>query len=225
MRSSQVHGKRLQRCLLAVFVVFLLLLVWGVPCAPPQVPSEPSLPSEPPPAPPESLPPAPPVSPTPQPGAWSADGVISSGEYTNVNTYGDYEINWSGDEEYIYIGLKVKTIGWVAFGIQPGTLMKHADMVLGLVSDDKTTVYDQFSTGDFGPHPPDTELGGTNDILEFGGKEAGGYSTIEFKRALNTGDQYDHQLLKGVKKIIWAYGSDDQSKIKHVSRGYGELVL
>jgi len=225
MRSSQVHGKRLQRCLLTVFVVLLLLLVWGVACAPPQVPSEPSLPSEPPLAPPESLPPAPPVSPAPQPGAWSADGVISSGEYTNVNTYGDYEINWSGDEEYIYIGLKVKTIGWVAFGIQPGTLMKEADMVLGFVSDDKTTVYDQFSTGDFGPHPPDTELGGTNDILEFGGKEAGGYSTIEFKRALNTGDQYDHQLLKGVNKIIWAYGSDDQSKIKHVSRGYGELVL
>jgi hypothetical protein len=172
------------------------------------------------------LPQTPPVSSVPQPVAWSADGVISSsGEYTNINTYGDYEINWTSDEKYIYIGLKVKTSGWVALGIQPGLMMKDADIILGDISDGKVAVYDQFSTGNFGPHLSDTELGGINDILEFGGTETGGYTTIEFKRALDTGDEYDHPLLKGVNKIIWAYGSDDQSKIKHVSRGYGELDL
>jgi hypothetical protein len=220
MSSKQVYYNRLPMCLLTIFIVLLLLFVLGVACSPPQLPSEPS------PAPPsESLPQTTPVSSAPQPIAWSADGVISSGEYTNINTYGDYEINWTSDEKYIYIGLKVKTSGWVALGIQPGTLMKNADMVLGFVSDNKTTVYDQFSTGDFGPHLSDTELGGTNDILDFGGQEVGGYTIIEFKRALDTGDKYDHPLLKGVNTIIWAYGSDDQSKIKHVSRGYGELDL
>jgi hypothetical protein len=223
--SCQVHGSRLRSCLLAVFVVLLLLFVWGAACSPPQVPSEPSIPSEPPPSPPASLPQPPPVSSSPQPIAWSADGVVSSGEYTNINTYGDYEINWTSDEKYVYIGLKVKTNGWVALGIQPGLMMNNADIVLGDVSDGKVAVYDQFSTGNFGPHVSDTELGGTNDILEFGGTEVGGYTTIEFKRALDTGDKYDHPLLKGVNKIIWAYGSDDQSKIKHVSRGYGELDL
>jgi len=103
--------------------------------------------------------------------------------------------------------------------------MKNADMVLGSVEDGEATVYDQFSTGDFGPHKADTELGGTDDILEFGGKEAGGYTIIEFKRALNTGDKYDHPLSKGANKIIWSYGSDDKSTIKHVNRGYGELDL
>ena len=29
---------------------------------------------------------------------------------------------------------------------------------------------DMFSTGDFGPHPPDVELGGKDDILLFGGR-------------------------------------------------------
>jgi hypothetical protein len=225
MNYRHTHLSRLPRCLLTVFVLFSLLFVWGAACSAPQVPSEPPVSSEPPPVPPASLQQTPPVSSAPQPIAWAADGVVSSGEYTNVNTYGDYEINWRSDEKNIYIGLKVKTSGWVALGIQPGLMMKNADIVLGYVNDGKTNISDQYSTGNFGPHQPDTELGGNNDILDFGGQEVGGYTTIEFKRALDTGDQYDHPLLKGVNKIIWAYGSDDQSKIKHVSRGYGELDL
>jgi len=215
MSSSRAYGDRLQMYLLADFVVLLLLFILGAACSQPQVPSEP----------PPASPQTPPGSSAPQPTEWSADGIITDGEYTKVNTYGDYEISWASDEEYIYVGLKVKTTGWVAVGIQPGSLMKNADMVLGSVEDGEAAVYDHFSTGNFGPHLPDTELGGTDDILEFGGEEAAAYTTIEFKRALNTGDKYDHPLLKGVNKIIWSYGSDDKSTIKHVNRGYGELDL
>jgi hypothetical protein len=219
MSSSQAHGDRLQRYLLTGFVVLSLLFVLGAACSPPQVPSEPS------PTPPSASSQTPPISSTPQPAEWSADGVIGAGEYSNVNTYGDYEIHWTSDGNYIYIGMKAKTSGWLAVGTQPGTTMKDADMVLGFVSDGKATVYDLFCTGDFGPHPPDTELGGTNDILEFGGKEMGGYTTIEFKRLLDTGDKYDRPFSVGTNKIIWSYGSDDQSTIKHVNRGYGEIDL
>jgi hypothetical protein len=86
-------------------------------------------------------------------------------------------------------------------------------------------VYDLFSTGDFGPHPPDIEQGGVNNILEFGGKEEGGYTTIEFKRALDTGDRYDRAFVRGSNKIIWSYGSSDSLAMKHINRGYGELEL
>ncbi len=215
MSSSQAHGDRLLRCLLTGFVVLLLLFVLGAACSPPQVPSEP----------PPASPQTPPISSAPQPAEWSADGIISDGEYTKVAAYGDYEIHWTSDGNYIYIGMKAKTSGWLAVGTQPGTTMKDADMVLGFVSDGKATVYDLYSTGDFGPHPPDTELGGTNDILEFGGKEMGGYTTIEFKRLLDTGDKYDRPFSVGSNKIIWSYGSDDQLTIKHVNRGIGELDL
>jgi hypothetical protein len=219
MSSSQAHSDRLQRCILSGFVVLLLLFVFGAACSPPQVPSEP----------PPTSPPASPQTPsTPsatQPAEWSADGVISAGEYTKANTFGDYEINWASDEEYIYIGLKVRTTGWVAVGTQPGATMKDADMVLGFVNDGKATVYDLYSTGDFGPHPPDTELGGTDDIIEFGGKEMDGYTTIEFKRLLDTGDKYDRPFSVGTNQIIWSYGSDDQPTTKHVNRGIGELDL
>ena len=109
--------------------------------------------------------------------------------------------------------------------VQPGSQMKDADMVFGFVKDGETTVYDLFSTGSFGPHPPDTELGGTHDILEYGGKEEGGFTTIEFKRALDTGDEYDNPLFPGMNKIIWSYGSSDSLAIKHSTRGYGEINL
>jgi len=204
---------------LAVFSVGLVILVTA--CTP-QVPaSQPSVPQ--PPAPPTS--PTPPTSLAPQPVKWLADGFITDGEYVGVETFDDYEIHWTSDGNYIYIGIKAKTSGWLAVGTQPGTTMKDADVVLGFVSDGKATVYDLYCTGDYGPHPPDTELGGTNDILEFGGKEVGGYTTIEFKRLLDTGDKYDRPFSKGTNKIIWSYGLDDQSTIKHVNRGLGEIDL
>jgi len=156
---------------------------------------------------------------------WSADGIIRVREYHGSNNYGDYTIHWLSDEQYIYIGMTAKTNGWIAMAVQPGSRMKDADMVFGFVINGKVEVYDLYSTGNFGPHPPDAELGGTDDILVYGGKEEGGFTTIEFKRRLNTGDKYDISISKGVNKIIWAYGSNDSLAVKHSTRGYGEINL
>lgn len=110
------------------------------------------------------------ISPT-QPGEtaslaaeWNPDGVISDGEYSGSNTYRDFTVNWRSDGQMVYLGVKVKTTGWIAIGIQPGTRMKDADMIIGFVRGGETQVFDQFSTGDYGPHGDDTSLGGTNDI-------------------------------------------------------------
>jgi len=192
-------------------VVFILILICGISCgATPSVPMQAT--------PPLSTPPQLPAS-----GEWIPDGIVSVGEYNGTKEYGDYELHWAGDEKYAYIAMKARTSGWVSMAVQPGSRMKDADMVFGFVEDGKAAVYDLFSIGDYGPHPPDTELGGTNDILEFGGMEEGGYTIIEFKRALDTGDKYDKPIVSGSNKIIWAYGSGDSLTIKHASRGYGEL--
>jgi hypothetical protein len=156
---------------------------------------------------------------------WSPDGIIKAGEYSGSNTYGDYTIHWRADEQFIYIGITAKTNGWVSMAIQPGSRMKNADMVLGFVKDGKAEVMDLYSTDDFGSHPTDTELGGTYDIMAIGGKEGGGFTTIEFKRSLTTGDNYDIPITEGVNKIIWSYGSSDNPTIKHSDRGYGEINL
>ena len=220
MISKGNSRKGFALCLALSLVFFLLLGIVSVACAP-QVPeSQPPVtqPSEP-------QAPDSPTLPVSQPAPWVPDGVVTEGEYAKVKSFGDYEIYWTGDEQYLYIGMKAKTSGWLAVGIQPGITMKDADMVFGFVKEGETAVFDHFSTNMYGPHLPDTELGGTNDILEFGGQEAAGYTTIEFKRLLNTGDRYDLPVSNSVNKIIWSYGLDDQSTKKHVARGYGEIDL
>ena len=93
------------------------------------------------------------------------------------------------------------------------------------MTDGKLSIADMFSTGEFGPHPPDTQLSGTDDILASGGKVDNGYTTIEFKRKLNTGDKFDKPLIMGINKIIWAYSNEPVLTIKHSSRGSGEIEL
>ena len=80
---------------------------------------------------------------------WEADGVITHGEYTGVQVYGDYEIHWASDKEYIYIGMRAKTSGWVAVGFDatPATGMANADMILGVVNGDDVVISDEFGTG------------------------------------------------------------------------------
>lgn len=156
---------------------------------------------------------------------WKADGVLGDNEYLNEMAYGDYEVRWTADESNIYFGIKAKTEGWLSIGLNPSSRMKDADMIFGAVSNGQTSVSDQFSTGTFGPHSPDTELGGSDDVLESGGREDGGFTIIEFSRALNTGDSYDNILTKGTTKIIWAYGSSDDFDRQHTSRGSGEITL
>jgi hypothetical protein len=164
-------------------------------------------------------------SPSPASESWSADGVIGSREYPNEAAYDGYELYWANDSKFVYVAMKAQTDGWVALGIQPGLRMKNADMILGFVKDGKVSVLDLFSTDDFGSHPPDTELGGTSDIISFGGKEADGYTVIEFKRALDTGDRYDNKLVLGENQIIWSYGSSDALNMKHINRGYGKITI
>lgn len=157
--------------------------------------------------------------------AWIADGIISTGEYMSSKTYGEYQISWLSDDSYIYIGLKAKTTGWVAVGFGAGPMMKNADIIQGYAADGKAEVIDMFSTGEFGPHPPDTQLGGNSDIIESAAQTVSGFTTVEFKRKLDTGDRYDKALVKGISKIIWAYGSEPRSTLKHIVRGAGEIEI
>jgi len=175
-----------------------------------------------------TLPPSASETETTQPvsaGNWSPDGVLEENEYLGEMGYGNFEIRWLKDDENAYFGIRVKTDGWVAVGFSPSDRMKDADMVLGFVIDGQTTVTDQFSTGTFGPHVADVELGGTDDILESGGREDGGFTTIEFSRPLRTGDQNDNDLSPGKIEIIWSYGTTDNIDRQHITRGHGEIDL
>ncbi|GEM_PF-553814 len=156
---------------------------------------------------------------------FKADGIIESGEYYGYKDLDGFEVFWSNANEIAYVAIKAKTEGFVAIGLQPGKTMKDADMIFGFIKDGNVTIYDMFSTGNFGPHKPDVELGGTNDIIDFGGSESGGFTILEFSRKLVTGDNFDIDITLGINKIIWAIGSTDNTEIKHIKRGYGEIEL
>jgi hypothetical protein len=140
---------------------------------------------------------------------WSADGVITEGEYAQMQQMdANYYMYWNIDEEYVYFGIRVKTSGYVQIGISTSAVL-NSDVVRGWVKNGEVTVYDGSVTSPV-EVPSDTELGGTNDLLDSGMTESDGYTTMEFKRALKTNDSYDLEFKYGsYTNITWSYGSND----------------
>ena len=155
------------------------------------------------------------------------DGVISEGEYpfTIANETDSLQISWHLSGEECYFAVRAQTTGWVAIAFGHEQFMRDADMIIGWVDDQgNDQVLDCYSTGEFGPHPPDTELGGTSDIVSFAVRQGEGVTTMEFKRLLQAADRYDKPLpATGDFEVIWAYGRTDDYRDKHPTAGYAVL--
>lgn len=166
---------------------------------------------------------------------WKPDGTVGANEYSRSIALsspakqgysgGDMEIYWKNDAEYLYMAMRSKTSGWLAVGFEPSEWMKDADMVIGWIYETGAVLDDEYCTGNYGPHVDDTELGGTNDILASGGKQDRGYTVVEFKRKLNTGDKFDKAFSPGQSiTTIWAVADSNDHDIKH-DMALGETVL
>ncbi len=166
---------------------------------------------------------------------WKADGLVGDNEYSRSidlssparqgYSGGDLSIFWKNDEEYLYMALKGKTSGWVSIGFEPSEWMKDADIIMGWVEDGHAVTMDEYSTGNYGPHVNDTDLGGSDDILVAGGSQDSGYTVLEFKRRMNTGDKFDKAFTPGQEvPIIWATADSINHDAKH-NVAYGEAVL
>ncbi|MHA2203756.1 MAG: DOMON domain-containing protein [Candidatus Hodarchaeales archaeon] len=150
------------------------------------------------------------------------DGVISPDEYSSSKSLagGNYQLFWEViDSTSISIGILGKTTGWIAIGFDPTSQMLDADIIFGWIESNGTVViFDAFSTNPTGgPHPPDTDLGGSYDILDYNGSEDATSTTIEFSRLFSTGDQdYDNDIpTEGDIDIIWAFGTSDSFSQYH----------
>jgi hypothetical protein len=162
-------------------------------------------------------------------GAWIPDGIISDGEYPQSQEFGGgaYTLYWRTDGEEFQMAMAADVTGWVAVGFEPTSRMKDADIIFGWVEDGTPRILDMFSTGETGPHPPDTDLGGTEDIFEFGGAETDGTTVIEFSRKMDTGDSYDKAFEPGqTVAIIWGTADSDVPSFKHnTGKGTGEFTF
>lgn len=165
---------------------------------------------------------------TPQSSAWTPDGVIGEGEYANTVEAGGVQFSWSTDAEFLYGALSAQATGWVAVGFDPQNKMQGANYIFGYVKDGQTFVEDMFGTRPIGAnsHPPDTDLGGRNDIVESGGSEAGGVTVIEFKIPLDSGDTNDKPLRAGSSyKVILAWSNRDDFTSIHGGYGSAEINI
>lgn len=163
---------------------------------------------------------------------WKADGIIGEDEYENVLECSRdlFYIYWTSDKEYLYMAMRGKTTGWISIGFNPTVSMDDADIILGGVqgnSGNDVYIYDMYSIGAFGPHPPDTELGGYFDIDEYAASEESAYTNVEFSRKLDTGDEYDSTLEKGESaKVLWSLSYQDTIELKHnAGKGGVEITI
>lgn len=131
---------------------------------------------------------------------------------------GGFTLRWAtqpGDS--LAVELTGPTTGWVAVGFDPESMMLGANMIIGYVTTETTEIRDDYGYQTFS-HDADTSLGGTHDVLLDGGSETGGETEIRFTIPLNSGDQYDKQLVPGnTYTVLLAHGADgeDNFTTKH----------
>ncbi len=158
--------------------------------------------------------------------AWQPDGTIGPDEYAHTTQAARVTLHWTNDDQFLYVAVSAETGGWVSVGLDPENRMQGANFILGFVQGNETSIADMYGTEPTAVHPPDEELGGTNDIVAYGGREEGGTTTIEFQIPLDSGDAYDKPLSPGsTYPVLLAWGTVDEFLPYHGGRGASEITL
>ncbi|AKG53395.1 dopamine beta hydroxylase-like protein [Dehalogenimonas sp. WBC-2] len=176
------------------------------------------------------------VSPPPGSVEWQADGVIEPGEYKNYQNYSaGVQIYWMNDDQFVYIGIKAVTEGWVAVSFIEELRSGGEDTIMGYADSSKQGhIFDLWaSTQPDGTKENDQQLGGQSSMLDWAAvtiiqvdeEQDASNTVLEFRRRLSTGDVYDIQLLAGPNLIIWSVGSTDDINNSPLYRGYGVIEL
>lgn len=154
------------------------------------------------------------------------DGIVEKTEYEAfyTNTNQDWSFFYTIVGHTLKGGIIAHTNGWCAIGLDPEIKMKGADIIQGWVAASTEGASDSFGTKEFGPHPLDTDLGGTNNIQYFAVSTHHDRIHFEFRRKLDTEDSFDKPFpTSGNLPILWSYGELMDPSSIHTHRGYGRL--
>jgi len=145
-------------------------------------------------------------------------------DYQHTLKVKNMTFSWTIEGEQIHVLLSAKTTGWVGIGFDPEKAMQGANIIIGAVKKGKARVEDHYGNKKRG-HTSDKKLGGKNDVLNSGGSEEDGITTITFTLPLDTGDKYDKPIdPKATSKVMLAYGSGkDSFKTRHPYRTIYEI--
>lgn len=145
------------------------------------------------------------------------DGRITDGDYAShylAQSIG-MELHWTIEADSIYFGLRAPTRGWLAIGWDPtGPIMQGEDILIGYIRGKELFLQDYYATTSVS-HANDVSLGGRDDVLESSGTEDEQFTTIEFRRKLDTGDRFDRSITNGPHTVQLAFGPDDDFVTYH----------
>jgi hypothetical protein len=158
------------------------------------------------------------------------DGKLSPGEYSSsqVLSKDTFTLHWQVEGSSIHFAIEAVAKGWVAIGLDPGSIMARSDMIFGIIGNDgKLQAVDAWCTNALGPHPADTDQGGKADLLASAASRQGDKVVFEFTRLLDTGDAKTDKVIDPGKemKIIWAYSNNLGFNSKHSRAGSARLVF
>ncbi len=143
------------------------------------------------------------------------DGQINIGEYHYrfQAPFSDILIYWEHDSTVLFVGLVTPGTGWVGFGV--GNRELDANLIMGGYADGFGFGFDMTGTEGW-TQTLDTDLGGSDDILQFGASENATHTIFEFQIMLNTNDLLDPVITMGkVGNFFVAYhvSEDDFTQI------------
>ena len=154
------------------------------------------------------------------------DGVINNMEYSNSTIEVGVEVYWYNNATHLFIGLNSPGKGWVALGIDPKETHKGANYIFCNISEGVVKVLDEFGDGRYS-HKPDVSLGGENNVLDFMGNENSNRTLIEFIIPLNSGDEFDTELIHDLtyEALIAYHSSNDDITQQHTNAGFIKIDI
>jgi hypothetical protein len=159
---------------------------------------------------------------------------VNPGDYANTRRLvpGFYDFYWNVNETagWIEYAVIVNVLGWVGLGVSTSGLMVPADVTIGSVVGATVQVEDRWNNFrqdciSGSGVCLDTTLGGTNNIIAFGGQEVSGQTQLKWRRPIVSADPNDVTITPGPLSIIYAYSSSDPLAYHGITRGIDTFAL
>ncbi|XP_013392638.1 DBH-like monooxygenase protein 1 [Lingula anatina] len=113
-------------------------------------------------------------------------------------------LSWKFDNETITFETQVRTTGYIGLGFSPNGGMTGADIVIGWVKDGTAYLKDCYATAMQMP-----SIDKSQDVELISGSENSTFTTLRFKRRLDTCDSKDNKITQSTMRFIWAYHDSD----------------
>jgi hypothetical protein len=148
-------------------------------------------------------------------------------DYTNQVTLSPrYTVSWNilQPEGQIELELRVKTRGWIGFGLGEPTSgsMPGSDSVTVEKINSRAVITDRH-TLDFVMPEPDT----CQDwqLVSYSEDTASGTRIVQLSRKLITNDTQDRPILAGPTRVVWAFGESDTFGYHTSNRGASVITF